>query len=208
MCDDSAIRLYAVWRLALATGLRRGELLGLTWDDVDMGARTLRVARQVLLHPRSVPNQRRIYIRPTTKSRRIRLVRFDAATEAALRSWKAAQDGERLAFGPPWKTDGGLGETRPWIVTEPDGSVVQPETLLGRWAHAVRAAGVPVIPLHGARHSYATLAPEAGIRLDVVSSQLGHSSIATTANIYAHVSPAAGAEAAEPVGALLAGVAE
>jgi integrase len=57
----------------------------------------------------------------------------------------------------------------------------------------------------GARHSYATLALEAGIRLDVVSHQLGHSSVATTANIYAHVNPAAGADAADRMGALLAG---
>lgn len=201
-------RLGAIWRLALASGLRRGELLGLSWEDLSLSERTISVSRQVLVRPRAVSGKRRVYVRGTTKSRRVRLVRFDATTEAWLRRWKAAQGRERLAFGSAWKDDGGVGEARQWVVTEPDGSVIHPETLLGRWARVAREAEVPAIGLHGARHSYATLALEAGVRLDVVSSQLGHSSVATTANIYAHVTPAAGADAAERIGALLAGAGE
>jgi integrase len=72
-------RLGAVWRLALATGLRRGELLGLQCSDFTEGAVT--VARQVLVRPRS---PRPVYVRETTKTRRPRRVRFDEATEAAL----------------------------------------------------------------------------------------------------------------------------
>jgi integrase len=91
------------------------------------------------------------------------------------------------------------------VVTEPDGAVIHPDSLSGRWERSAKAAGVAVIPLHGARHSYASLAVEAGVRVDVVSNQLGHSSVATTANIYAHVTPAAGAEAADRMEVLLAG---
>jgi integrase len=98
---------------------------------------------------------------------------------------------EHLSFGGAWKTDGGLGQEAPWIVTEPDGAVVNPETLLGRWRRLVKTAKVTPIPLHGARHSYATLALEAGVRLDIVSAQLGHSNVATTATIYAHISEVA-----------------
>ena len=198
-------RLGGIWRLALATGLRRGELLGLQWGDLDLKERTVRVSRQVLVRPRATPGVPKLFMRETTKSRRVRLVRFDAVTEAVLRSWKAAQGRERLAFGPAWKTQGILGVEAAWVVTEPDGIVIHPDTLSGRWDRLARAAGVPAIPLHGARHSYATLALEAGVRLDVVSSQLGHSSVATTANIYAHVSPAAGAEAAERMAVVLGG---
>jgi len=198
-------RLAAIWRLALATGLRRGELLGLQWDDLDLDARTVRVSRQVLVRPRATGGTApKLFVRETTKSRRVRLVRFDNATEALMRSWKAAQGRERLAFGSAWKAAGGLGVEGAWVVTEADGGVIHPDTLSGRWDHVVKMARVPAITLHGARHSYATLALEAGVPLDVVSSQLGHSSVATTANIYAHVSPAAGAEAAELMGALLA----
>jgi integrase len=184
-------RLGAVWRLALATGLRRGEVLGLTWDDVDLERLVVAVRRQVLVRPRSVLNTPRIYVRATTKTRRVRLVRFDEATAAALRRWKTAQAMEHLSFGGAWKTDGGLGQEAPWIVTEPDGAVVNPETLLGRWRRLVKTAKVTPIPLHGARHSYATLALEAGVRLDIVSAQLGHSNVATTATIYAHISEVA-----------------
>jgi integrase len=86
------------------------------------------------------------------------------------------------------------------MVTEPDGAVINPDTLLARWKKAVRAADVPDIPLHGARHSYAMLSLGAGARLDVVPRQLGHSSIATTANIYTHDSDEAAAQAARLVG--------
>jgi integrase len=83
-------RLGPIWRLALATGLRRGELLGLTWDDID-GASVV-VRRQVLL-----PGP---YVREMTKGRRTRTVRFDDATAVAVKAWKARQNEDRLAFGP------------------------------------------------------------------------------------------------------------
>jgi integrase len=196
--------LAGICRLALATGLRRGELLGLTWDDLDLDEETVRVQRQVLVRPRAVASERRVFIRDTTKTRRIRIVRFDPATADGLKRWKAAQNAERLEMGPAWRTDGGLGVHAAWVVTE-GGSVVQPDTFLGRWRRLVKTAKVPAIPLHGARHSYATIALEAGVRLDVVSAQLGHSNVATTANIYAHVSPAAAQDAAERMGTILGG---
>jgi integrase len=196
-------RLAGIWRLALATGLRRGELLGLHWTDLDGGA--VLVARQVLLRPRSVQGGRRIYVRQTTKGRRARRVRLDEQTAAGLRRWKADQAAERLAFGAPWKADGGLGVPGEWVVTEPDGAVIHPDTLLGRWKRLATSAGVPAIPLHGARHSYAMLALGAEARLDVVSRQLGHASAAFTADIYAHHSDEAAAQAAELVAEALAG---
>jgi integrase len=194
-------RLAAVWRLALTSGLRRGELLGLRWSDVDDGSVT--VARQVLVRPRSTGKARRVYVRETTKGRRVR--RIDPETVAALRRWKAAQAEERLAFGPAYKDDGGLGVEAPWIVTEADGAVIHPDTLLRRWTALVDAASVRPITLHSARHTYAELALAAGVRIDVVSRQLGHASIATTANIYTHDNDQAASEAAAMIGAALDG---
>lgn len=158
------------------------------------------VRRQVLLRPRSAPGVRRLYVRETTKSRR---VRFDEVTGAALRQWKATQAEDHLAFGPAWRVDGGLGMEVPWIATEPDGYVVHPDTLLRRWKALVKRVGVTPISLHGARHSYAEVALAAGVRLDVVSRQLGHASISTTANIYTHDNDAAAMEAADAVGRML-----
>jgi integrase len=202
----SSDRLGSVFRLMLATGVRRGELIGLTWDDVDLERRELTVRRQVLVRPRSVRNVPRIYVRETTKTRRVRRVAFDEQTAAGLRRWKAVQGEERLAFGPAYKIDGGLGVQVPWLVTEPDGSVVHPDTLHARFRRLAKAAGVPSIPLHAARHTYAELALSAGVRLDVVSRQLGHASISTTANIYTHDTDAAATEAAEIVGRAIEGV--
>lgn len=90
-------------------------------------------------------------------------------------------------------------------MTEPDGSVVHPDTLLRRWKRLVKVAGVTPIGLHGARHSYAELALSSGARLDVVSRQLGHSSIAITGDIYTHDSDEAAAEAAELVARTIGG---
>lgn len=88
-------------------------------------------------------------------------------------------------------------------MTEADGAVVHPDTLLGRWKRLVRTAGVTEIGLHGARHSYAELALGAGVRLDVVCRTLGHASAAFTADQYAHDNNDAAAEAAEIVGRTL-----
>jgi integrase len=196
-------RLHAVWRLALVTGLRRGELTGLSWDDVDDAS--VKVSRQVLVRPRATSGTPRVYVRETTKTRRIRRVRFDASTSVALRAWKAAQNEERLAFGAAWKIDGGLGLEVPWIATEAHGYVVHPDTLLRRWKALVKSAGVTPISLHGARHSYAELALASGVRLDVVSRQLGHATISTTANVYTHDNDEAARQAADAVARAIEG---
>lgn len=198
-------RLGPIFRLALATGVRRGELIGIAWSDVDLERLTVTVQRQVLVRPRAVKDVPRVYIRETTKTRRIRKVRFDEQTAAGLRRWKVAQAEERLAFGPAYKSDGGLGAEAPWLVTEADGAVIHPDTVLKRFRRLATAAGVRVIPLHAARHTYAEIALSAGVRLDVVSRQLGHASISTTGNIYSHDNDEAAAEAAEKVGQVLEG---
>lgn len=104
------------------------------------------VRRQVLVRPRS---PRRVYVRETTKTRRPRKVRFDPMTSAALRRWRAEQAREQLAFGGAWKAHGGLAMEPQWVVTEPDGAVVHPDTLLAQWRRLAEASGVPAITLHG-----------------------------------------------------------
>lgn len=134
-----------------------------------------------------------------------RRVRIDEVTGAALRRWKAEQSAERLAFGAPWRTDRGhrLATEGAWVVTEPNGYIVEPDTLLRRWKALKRSSGVTPITLHGARHSFATLALSAGARLDVVSRQLGHASIAITADVYGHPDDEATAVAAQALGEIL-----
>jgi len=192
----TADRFGAVWRLALASGLRRGELCGLRWDDVADGR--ISVRRQVLVRPGRTWDEERIYLRETTKSRRVRTVNVDEGTAASLRRWKARQAEERLAFGSAYTDEG-------WIVAEADGSLVQPDTLSSRWKRLERLAGVRPIGLHGARHTHATLALAAGVRLDIVSKQLGHSSVAITADTYGHPDDKALDEAAQLVARAIEG---
>jgi integrase len=146
-----------------------------------------------------------VYVRNTTKGHRTRRVRIDPETAAALRRWKAAQAQERLMFGPGYRDDGGLGEVAPWVVTEPDGYVIHPDTLLRRWVAVVAHAGVTPITLHGARHSFAEIALASGVRIDVVSRALGHASLSTTADIYTHDNDEAATDAAARVAATLEG---
>jgi integrase len=154
----------------------------------------------VLVRPRAVRGVRRVFVRDTLKNRRWRRVRIDDQTAIELRRWKAEQSTERLAFDAAWNTDGGVGIEADWVVTEADGAIVHPHTLLGRWKRLVKVAGVTPIGLHGARHCYAEIALAAGVRSDVVSRTLGHASSAFTADQYAHDSDAAATEAAEIVG--------
>jgi integrase len=90
-------------------------------------------------------------------------------------------------------------------VAEADGSLVQPDTLSSRWKRLERLAGVRPIGLHDARHTHATLALAAGARLDIVSRQLGHASIAITADVYRHPDDDAAAKASEIVGQVIEG---
>ncbi len=105
-------RLHAVWRLAIATGLRRGELSGTTWDDVDEGA--VHIRRQVLVRPRTVQGQRRVYVRQTLKNRRARRVRWTSGPlpisaggrRSRTRSgWNSAPRGRPTA-GSAWRERG------------------------------------------------------------------------------------------------------
>jgi integrase len=170
---------------------------------LDEGSAT--IAQQVLVRPRSHADLPRLYVRQTTKSRRQRRVMFGPEAAAALRRWKAEQASERLAFAGAWKVHGGLGVEAPWAVTEADGSVIHPGTLLARWKVLVKAAGVTPIGLHGARHTHAELALEAGVRPDVLSRSLGHASIGTTLNVYTHDNDEQAAEAAAKVAAIMDG---
>jgi integrase len=115
VADD---RLYALWLLAASTGMRRGELLGLRWVDLDLD-RARASIRQTL-----VAVSGRVLVSEPKTNRGRRAVALDPRTVAALRAWRAAQASERLAWGPAW-TDNGL------VFTSEDGSVIHPAATLG-----------------------------------------------------------------------------
>lgn len=186
-------RLYGLWLLAATTGMRRGELCGLRWTQVDLEAGRLSVART-----RVVVNHVVHESTPKTASS-ARSIGLDAATVRALRAHKAAQAAERLAWGPEYQATDLL------FVWE-DGRPLHPDLVTRTFQRLAGQSGLRAIPFHGLRHSYASAALEAGgIDVKVVSGRLGHASVAITADLYQHVRPQVDQQAADKVAALILG---
>jgi integrase len=185
-------RLYAAWLLLASTGMRRGELLGLRWVDVDLELARVSVRQTLVLAGRQV-----VISEPKT-SRGRRSIALDPRTVAALRAWRAAQAAERLAWGGAW-VDSGL------CFTREDGTPLHPEWLSDAFAWRVQRAGLPPIRLHDLRHTHASLGLAAGVPVKVMSERLGHTSSSFTADAYQHVTPALEEQAASTVARLVFG---
>jgi integrase len=185
-------RLYPLWRLAAMTGLRRGELAGLRWRDLDLDAGLLHVRETVV-----VVGYRAVASEPKTPKSR-RTIGLDPATVAALRQHRARQTEELLAFGIP-RTDDGR------VFVREDGRSYHPQQLTKMLAIRAKAAGVPVVRLHALRHGYATAGLELGVPMKVMSERLGHSSLAITADVYSHVSVAVDQAAAAQIASAIDG---
>jgi integrase len=189
-------RLYAAFLTLATTGMRRGELCGLRWADVDLETGTLAV-RQVI----SLDNYTPFLSEPkTAKSRRV--VALDKATVAALRSHRIRQLEERVAAGPAWQT------TTDLVFAKLDGSILHPQSLSTAFDQAVKAAGLSGISIHGLRHSHASLGLASGVPLVIMSERLGHSSVAITGDIYSHSIPSQHQAAADAIADLLSLTAE
>lgn len=176
-------RLYPALFLAAHTGMRRGEVLGLKWEDVDLDARRLSVRRALT----TVAYELRFSDVKTENARRT--IDLDPRTVEVLRTWRRRQHEERLLLGPDYRDDG-------LVFAQPDGTPLHPEAVSTRFDRLVRAAGAPVIRFHDLRHTHATLLLKAGVPVKVVSERLGHASIGFTLSVYQHVLPGMQAEAA------------
>ena len=181
-------RLYALWHTLAMTGLRRGEALGLRWQDVDLEAGRLAVRRAL------VPCGREVLVSEPKTARGRRVVALDPETVAVLKGQAARQLEEQQA-AQSW-TDTGL------VFTSEDGEALHPEVVSRFFRKAVKEAMLPDIRLHDLRHTHATLALRAGIHPKVVSERLGHATVAITLDTYSHAIPAMQEEAA----ALIAGL--
>jgi integrase len=183
-------RLYAAWLLVATTGLRRGEILGLRWVDVDLKAGRLAVRQTLVV----VDYHVQVSEPKTPRSRRA--LALDPATVEALRAHRTQQDGERALIGAGYHHSG-------LVFTAPDGSPIHPQRFSSWFEQHTRAAGLPRIRLHDVRHSYATAALAAGVPAKVVSERLGHATIAMTMDTYSHVLPALDTQAAAAVARLI-----
>jgi len=169
-------RLAAIWRLAIATGARRGELLGVRWIDVMGEAGEIRFDQQVVATPGGMS------ISPLKTEKSHRRVRVDAATLAVLEQHRGAQELERALAGDAY-------EDRDRVFCDELGRPVSPGVLTKAFAELRTAAGIRPGRLHDLRHTAATHLLTAGVPVHIVSARLGHASPTITLNTYAHVLP-------------------
>lgn len=162
--------------LALATGLRLGELLGLAWADVDLTAGTLLARQQVQRL------ERRSQLVPVKTRRSRRALQLPQVALAALRARRQQQREQKLKAGGAWVETG-------LVFTRLDGGLYNPSNVTRRFQHQLAKAGLPVIRFHDLRHGTATLLIAAGVPQRVVMEVLGHAQVSTTLNLYAHVAP-------------------
>ncbi len=183
-------RMRAGWWLLLTRGLRRGELSGLKWSNIDLEAGVLRV-----VETRVVVASKPTASTPKTSAGR-RAVPLDAHLVAELRSHRARQAQERLAAGTAWEDSG-------YVFVNEIGHPYRPETLSRVFLRLADAAGLRRIRFHDTRHTAASLMLAAGENAKVVAEILGHSSPVITQVVYQHLMPGQGAAAAERLTGLL-----
>jgi integrase len=177
-------RLYPMWRVLAMSGCRRGEVLGLRWEDVDMEHGRVTIRRAL------VPVNGEVHVSEPKTKRGRRLIAFDSTTMALLKEQAAQQIREQETWGEGWLDSG-------YVFTLESGAHLHPERISALFQRLVRSAALKPIPLHGLRHTYATLALSKGVNPAIVSLHLGHSSVAFTLDVYSHVLPQVDAEAAE-----------
>lgn len=177
---------YALWHLASMTGMRRGELLGLRWQDLDLETRRCSIRQTVI----SVGYAIEI---TTPKSHRARVIDLDAGTVEVLRAHRRRQSDSL--------TDGGAGAAL--VFLKSDGTMPHPDVVRTMFDRRVKASGLRRIRFHDLRHTHATIGLRAGVEVKVMSERLGHSAPAFTLQQYAHVIPGMQAEAAEAIADLI-----
>jgi len=195
----SADRLAGAWWLLATTGMRRGEVLGLRWEDVDFDAGVLRISRTLIttdVQRKGMPGM--AWGTPKTGKGR-RQVALDAPTVAALRLHRSRQLHERLSFA-------GAYEDTDLVISREDGHPLHPKALSYRFERWVTQLKLPRIRLHDLRHTHATLALRAGVHPRVVQERLGHANVSITLDTYSHVDIQMQADAAARVSALVTGV--
>ena len=167
--------------LELSSGLRRGELLGLKWEDVDLERGDLRVKRQLA---------------------RINgeIVEAPLKTKNAYRTLPLAADAIDILKAQKKKVG-----NSPWVFPSPTGGPLSPDCVNNMLHRVLKRAGLPSIRFHDLRHTFATLALQNGVDIKTVSGMLGHFSAGFTLDTYAHVTTSAKREAANTMSCVLSG---
>jgi integrase len=183
--------LFPIVSLALTTGMRRGELLGLQWGDIDLDAATLRVERSV------EETKAGVRLKPPKTRRGRRNLKLPAEAVAMLRAHKVQQMELRLVLG--------MGNVAPstLVFGTVGGELIRPRNLSKTWWRVRSAMGLPAVSLHAFRHTHASMLIRAGVDILTISRRLGHSKAAITLDVYGHLIDGADAAAAKALEGLL-----
>ncbi len=176
---DSGV--FEMYYIELATGLRRGELLGLKWEDVDLPHGSIHVQRQIYRIDGEV-------------------VELPLKTKNAYRTLPLSADAIEVLKEQQRKS----GES-PYVFPSATGGPISPDSVLHMLHRVLKRAGLPKVRFHDLRHTFATLALQNGVDIKTVSGMLGHYSAGFTLDTYTHVTTAAKKEAANTMGNILSG---
>ena len=182
-----ASRFRDLYHIAVLTGMRRSEICGLKWENVDLIHGHLGVVNTL----QRITDHGLVEGQPkTTKSRRSIALAPDVVE--IFHAIRGRQIEQRLDFSELWQNSG-------YVFTQISGAPVAPDMISKDFCAIVRKAKLPHLTFHGLRHAHATMALIAGVNPKTISERLGHSSIATTMDVYSHVLPGLQEEAAKAV---------
>lgn len=185
-------RLSALWRLAVASGARRSELLGCTWLGYHAEGRRLTISQQ------AVPTRGGVTITPCKTAGSHRSVSLDEETVAWLERHREAQIAEKDLAGVE------LYEDRDLLFADAIGRPLNPQRITEAFAKHRKAAGIRPGRLHDVRHTHASHLLTRGVPVHIVAARLGHSSPTITLGTYAHVLPKTDEQAAAVIASILA----
>ncbi len=176
-------RWEALFTLALATGMRRGEILGLKWQDINFVTGTLQVRRILTRVPTKMPGREHVYVEAEPKTKKsCRSVIIAPFALEALREHRSRQLEVRLKAGASW-------QEHDYVFCTSVGTHLSPNHVVEELKKLLKQAGLPDIRFHDLRHSAATLLLSLGVHPKVVQELLGHTQISMTMDIYSHVLP-------------------
>ena len=193
--EGAPLKWQALVLLMLGSGIRRGEALGLNWEDVDFARQSICIRRAL-----GYAKGKGQYLKDPKTASGWRTIRIDRRAMQALRAWKQAQAEERLKLASIWNVnDEGA------VFTQDDGKRMCIHSPTQWFTKFLAQNGLPPMNLHGLRHTSASLLLANGAAMTDVSKRLGHSRVSTTMDIYAHAYEEGSAHLAQQMESLIYG---
>lgn len=191
LMEDQPIYYHTAVTVLLFTGMRRGELMGLRWSDIDFENNLITIERSLQYLP-----EKGVYESETKTRSSRRAIKAPASALASLKAYRTWQRKLFLSIGQPWEEEGQV------FVTQ-NGSPMHPDTLTSWFGSFIKTTDLPQIHIHSLRHTNATLQIANGVAVTTVAGTLGHSTANTTTKVYAHAIQSAAAASAEMMDNLL-----